>query len=268
LREVDLEYYLFDWDDNILFMPTLIHLEHNGAEVSISTGEYAAHRKNDALKPVGGDWGTTFRSFRDPPVGDGDFVGDTRTAIASRKRGPSYEAFKRAITRGRLFAIVTARGHSAETIREGVEVFIEEAMSDAERQTMVANIQEFNRLAEFDIADDQCVARYLDLNSYVGVSSPNFLRSLEMDAPDTESVTLEDAKTYAVEKFVETTVRLRKNLKNTKVGSMSFGFSDDDKGNYAKMREFIKEDLAKRFLDADFFIYDTSGNRVRGERIR
>ena len=97
---------------------------------------------------------------------------------------PSFRAFKTALTEARLFCIVTARGHSAETIRKGVEVFISEALSDDERAEMLLNIQRFHQLARLKVPDDRCLSSYLQHNGYVGVSSPGFLKIFESESPD------------------------------------------------------------------------------------
>ena len=41
----DLKYYAFDWDDNLMYMPTKIILkDDNGNEVPMSTEDFAEHR--------------------------------------------------------------------------------------------------------------------------------------------------------------------------------------------------------------------------------
>ena len=41
----DIEYYAFDWDDNIMIMPTqIILIDKNGEEVGMSTEDFAEHR--------------------------------------------------------------------------------------------------------------------------------------------------------------------------------------------------------------------------------
>jgi len=265
MQNIDLEYYMFDWDDNIMFMPTLIYLQREGDPVNVTTAEFACVRKDKSYGPIDDDWDKAFTKFRDPPQGSGDFVGDSKAAIENRKFAPSYPAFKKALRDAALFAIITARGHSAATIRKGVEVFIENALTESERKEMLENIQAFNRLAGLDISDVSALARYLDLNSYVGVSSPGFLRMFRSDAPPDVGASPEEAKTYAVRQFVENTLKLKNNLKEAVISSTSFGFSDDDTGNYAAMREFMKRDLVNEFENVSFFVYDTSGGKIHVE---
>ncbi|MFT5193891.1 MAG: hypothetical protein ACI9EW_000534 [Cellvibrionaceae bacterium] len=266
---LDLKYYVLDWDDNILFMPTLIHLQKDGKPVDVATKDYAEIRHDKSYQLLDDDPDKAFAGFRD---GTGDFVADIRKALATKEFAPSFLAFKRALRKARLFCIVTARGHSSETIRRGVELFIEEVFSDEEREEMLENIQTFNRLAELDIPKEACLSRYLDLNGYVGVSSPSFLKvledhsALEIDAADAQAHNPENAKTFAVRRFVQQTLKLSENLP-AETKNIAFGFSDDDLRNLATMREFLKKGLAKEFPHVDFFVYDTSGENAEVEQL-
>ena len=67
----DLKYYIFDWDDNILHMPTRIHLERK-----TESGEWIPHAVSTAVfsvirddrknyRPPDGDWEKAFVEFRD-----------------------------------------------------------------------------------------------------------------------------------------------------------------------------------------------------------
>ena len=266
MPDLDLKYYMLDWDDNILFMPTRIYLQRDGKPVDVTTKDFAEIRTDPSYEPLNGDWDQAFKGFRD---GTGDFVGDTREAIASESFAPSFRAFKRALREARLFCIVTARGHAAQTIREGVEVFIAEAFTDDERAEMIQNIQGFNGLAGLDIPDDECLGKYLDLNGYVGVSSPGFLKIFEDHAPDgiDTGASPEDAKTFAVRKFVKRAVGLADNLP-AETRRIAFGFSDDDKRNLATMRKFLDEELVEEFPNVEFFVYNTSsGDKAEVERL-
>ena len=135
---------MFDWDDNILHMPTRIHLEHrtdDGWErISVSTDEFARIRGDtENYRPVEGDWDRSFEDFYDiGSRGDRAFVEDTVAALepviqGREKGGPSFRRFRKALTEGRLFAIITARAHAPKSIREGVEYFIEKILTPEEK---------------------------------------------------------------------------------------------------------------------------------------
>ena len=73
----DFKFYIFDWDDNILHMPTRIHLERRTREgawepVSVSTASFALVRKDSAnwRLPRDGGYAAAFRDFQDTSVGD------------------------------------------------------------------------------------------------------------------------------------------------------------------------------------------------------
>lgn len=266
MAHLDLTYYMLDWDDNILFMPTKIYLQRNGEPATVTTKEFATVRTDPSYEPLDGDWDQAFKGFRD---GTGDFVGDTRAAIRAESFAPSYAAFKRALREARLFCIVTARGHSADTMRRGIEAFIEEALTDDERTQMLENIQHFNRLAGLDVAAGDCLTGYLDLNGYVGVSSPGFLKIFEEHAPAgvETGAAPEEAKTFAVRQFVASTVALADALP-ADTRRIAFGFSDDDLGNLKTMRAFLSEDLVAEYPAIEFFVYDTSGTEEVVEAVR
>lgn len=96
----DFKYYIFDWDDNILHMPTRIYLEHRADDedawrpVSVSTGTFALVRTDAAHYRMPRDGGreAAFRDFQDAPdaaVADLAFIRDTRAALARIQAGAS-----------------------------------------------------------------------------------------------------------------------------------------------------------------------------------
>jgi hypothetical protein len=269
VAERDLKYYIFDWDDNILHMPTCIHLERrtpDGQWVphSVSTAVFSVIR-NDAAhyRAPEGSWEKAFREFRDIDVDDENiFLRDTRTAIdrivsGAEKAAPSFEKFRITLTEGRLFAIVTARGHSPVVIRQGVEYFIATVLSAAERRTMLANLRGY--IACFapqqPIGNDQEVLRYyLDHNKYHGVMSPDF--RARMGQPQVASPNTEAGKQFAIKDFVEHVIHIARERGLEK--PISVGFSDDDEGNVVAVESYIRTALAREFPNIKFVVYYTS----------
>ena len=113
----ELKYYIFDWDDNILHMPTRIHLERRLQDGSwvphlVSTSLFAVIR-NDTVnyRPPEGDWKKAFCEFRDFAEDDESmFLKDARAAIDHLLKGetappPSFNTFKKSLIEGRIFAI-------------------------------------------------------------------------------------------------------------------------------------------------------------------
>lgn len=263
-----LKYYMFDWDDNILHMPTMIHLERKTDEGwkphSVTTAEFARIRSDtDHYRPRNEDWDAAFIDFYDSGVrGDEAFLEDTKRALRpiiqkEADGGPSYLRFKKALLEGSLFAIITARAHSARSIRRGVEYFIESVLTGEERVHMVKNLRRFIKMFGEDgtlLTDDEVVSRYLDLNRYRGVSSPEFQELMGRSVKGAESP--ENAKQFAVRDFVTHVINIiRERGVET---SISMGFSDDDPQNVNAVMEYLNEELARQFPDIKFVIYDTS----------
>ena len=68
----DFKYYIFDWDDNILHMPTKIRMEHLGEDgkwvpVEMSTATFALARADveHYRPPSEGGWAAAFADFAD-----------------------------------------------------------------------------------------------------------------------------------------------------------------------------------------------------------
>lgn len=270
-RPLHLKYYMFDWDDNILHMPTRIHLERKSARgwvpYDVSTAQFARIRRTmKNCRPLGNDWDRAFSDFYDVGRrGIDAFLDDTRKAlrpiVQGRARGaPSFQKFRKALVEGRLFAIITARSHSAAAIRKGVEYFIRRVLTPQEKADMLANLRGY--IAYFDgdpthLSDRRVLKQYLDLCRYRGVTSPEFQQLMGRRLGGSESP--EEAKQFAIREFVHHAVGLVRDRK--KAARISIGFSDDDRKNVEAVETFIREELAREFPDIKFVVYDTSDPR-------
>jgi len=267
----DLKYYIFDWDDNILHMPTRIHLERklqDGTWVPhlVSTSLFAVIRNDNVnYRPPEGEWAKAFREFRDfGSTDESTFLTDARTAIDALLKGetappPSFNTFKNTLIDGRIFAIVTARGHRSETLRRGVELFIDRVLTPEERTTMISNLRGY--VISFDgapandaMTDGQIMDYYLSLNKYHAVTSPQFGLLVEGQIPDFNHS--EARKQFAIRDFLEHLFKIIERLGVHK--PISVGFSDDDPANVRAVEEYIRFELAKRFPSVRFVVYDTS----------
>ncbi|MBR0057068.1 MAG: hypothetical protein IJP66_07040 [Kiritimatiellae bacterium] len=286
-REVatrDFKFYIFDWDDNILKMPTSIYLEKlrpdgTWAPHKVSTSTYSVVRRDTAhYRLANNSRDEAFREFQDSrPPDVNTFLRDTREAIRKVASGeeapcPSYSTFRRTLIEGRLFAIVTARGHSAETLRHGVETFIAEALTDEDREEMMANLRGYrccyDGIEDFG-TDAEELDYYLSLNRYHAVTSPDFAAWLERKCG--RKIHPEERKQFAIGDFVEHVIRIVGHSIETGGGGwkpISVGFSDDDPGNIALVQQYISEALARRFPDVTFCVYDTSDSSLeRGRKV-
>ncbi len=275
-RPLHLKYYMFDWDDNILHMPTRIHLEKKTARgwspYDVSTAQFARIRRTmKGCRPLGNDWDRAFSDFYDVGRrGVNAFLDDTRKAlrpiVEGRARGaPSFQKFRMALVEGRLFAIITARSHSAAAIRKGVEYFIRHVLSPAEMKTMLANLRGY--IAYFDgdpeaLSDRAVMKQYLDLCRYRGVTSPEFQQLMGRKLGGSESP--EEAKQFAIREFVQHAMGLVRDRR--KAARISIGFSDDDRKNVEAVEEFIRHELGREYPGVRFVVYDTSDPRRRAGR--
>lgn len=137
-------FYFFDFDDNIAFLTTPLILFHKktGEELLLSSGEWALHHasvgKNGPYEEYEiryDDETGSFRSFRDIEISEIEklagkkqlFIQDVLTALRLpdlQWKGPSWDCFYHATFNQRPISIITARGHNAGTIQEGVREFI------------------------------------------------------------------------------------------------------------------------------------------------
>jgi hypothetical protein len=272
VAERDFKYYIFDWDDNILHMPTRIHLEKRMADGtwrphSVATAVFAVVRNDpENYRPPGGVWDRAFVEFQDA-AGEREsrFLRDTRVSLekvmeGEQPPGPSFETLRETLREGRLFAIVTARGHASESLKKAVRLFIDVVLMPDERAAMMANLRGyracFDGLTAFG-TDEEELAYYLSLNRYHAVTHPAFKRRMAQEAGT--AATAENAKQFAIRDFVEHVIRI---LARTGAGAprrpISVGFSDDDLGNVKAVERFIQEELARRFPGIKFCVYDTS----------
>ena len=266
----DFKYYIFDWDNNILHMPTRIHLQRRRTDgdwedCSVSTSLYAVVRHDSAnYRPPDGDWEKAFRDFRDfAHRPESAFLVDTREALApviagEREPAPSFQRFRQALVEGRLIAIVTARGHRAQTIRLGVEYFIDQVLDASEKAMMILNLRAYKEAfgePHEQAADAEILNAYLSLNQYHAVTSPEFKQRMSRDFPGAQSP--EEAKQFAIRDFVEHVVRILKE-KGGFDRPISVGFSDDDPLNVRAVERFISGELGRAFPGVKFVVYDTS----------
>lgn len=293
----DFKYYIFDWDDNILHMPTKIRLEHLNEKtgqwepVEVSTSTFALVRSDTEhyRPPSEGGWAAAFVNFEDPKdqmdVDDRNncFILDTLDALErverGEKPGPSYNALKKTLREGRLFAIVTARGHSSRTIERAVRLFIKYALTDEEREEMMSNLRGYRQWidgvgdGEFG-TDAEELDYYLSMCRYSAVTHSAFRERMANDpiyreklATATTAARPELAKEFAIRDFVEHVFHmLRRSGRLNR--SVSIGFSDDDVGNVKTVSSYIREELSKRFEHIKFVVYDTSDRTLsKGRKV-
>lgn len=280
----DFKYYIFDWDDNILHMPTRIHLEKRQPDgswkhKSVSTSVFSIVRQDtENYRPLHDDREAAFIEFQDDAPGDDPenrFVRDTEKAIArvmsgKEPPGPSFTTFRRTLVEGRIFAIVTARGHSSTALRKGVETFIKMVLSPEERKEMLANLRGyrycFDGIRDFGSDQDEIDYYLVHLNRYHAVTNPDF--KAWMDQYMNHKPTSEERKQFAIKDFVEHLFHVLERMNADHYGwrPISIGFSDDDPANVAAVQRYITEALGSRFPSVRFCVYDTSDPSIENGR--
>ena len=262
-----LHFSIFDWDDNILFMPTKIHLEHleNGEWVKkdVSTEQFAQVRNLSNWRPliVDGDY-KAYDEFRDNgPRGEMAFMEDMLDALDNKKFGPSWKKFIYTLIRGSIFAIITARGHESKTIKNAVRYIINNVLTNEERIEMGANLSAYIDLFNNDfnidkeLHFDQLVEDYLNNCDFVGVSSPGFKKKYARFSPKNP----EEAKKIAISDFIKK-IHTYGNIID---GDVRVGFSDDDKRNVDTIEKYFNE-INSVYNNISFNIYDTSNPTIIG----
>jgi hypothetical protein len=256
--EMRLRTYIFDWDDNILYMPTTIKMDRKQGDqwvpVDVPTDEFAHVRTNPDYRLRNNDASEAFKDFRNTE----SFIKDATKAIHNEEFGPSFDKFKEALIHANGFAINTARGHKPEALKEGVKLFIKMVLSGEEQSRMVNAIRKVLPLAE-GLNDEQTIDLYLDeMGEYYPVSSKEFGERFGLDTSG-GAANPEHAKKVAIEHFVKKVINKVKTLVDSdQYTKMSVGFSDDDLKNVKAAEDFIDLELQRLFPELHFVVYDTS----------
>jgi hypothetical protein len=237
-------YYAFDWDDNILNMPTTIYMEKKDGDrwipVNISTAKFAIIRNDkENYRIFNNDPNIAFSEFTDyGPRGKDAFLMDVKSAISNKNFGPSWNDFIKCLTHGCLFSIITARGHESESIRKGIEWIIDNVLTKEQHYQMynyllkyahifrIGEEVNYDRILKGIPSKNELVKIYLDNCDFVSVSSPS--RGGSAEDP-------EKAKEDALIQF---------NIKINKFASSvglkaKIGFSDDDLKNVKQIENLI-----------------------------
>lgn len=243
-------YYGFDWDDNILRMPTKILISkrdgNDWIETQVSTAQFAEVRSDVENWKI--DFSKAFDEFRDNgPRGDRAFIEDVKSAISQRRFAPAWNDFIECLTSGSLFAIITARGHESETMRKGVEWIIDNILSENQLYAMYNNLLKFNYLfkevnneVDYFIKGVPCqnglIKKYLDHCDFVGVSALSRGGSPANPEKAKEDVFLE---------FVR-----KVNMFASRIGwKAKVGFSDDDSKNVKHIEDVIDDLHHEKFSE-------------------
>lgn len=267
-----LRYYCLDWDDNILHMPTIIHMdklnENMWQPIDVSPSEFAIIRNNSSYRVRENNPSKAYEEFRDyGPRGFNAFLEDVKHAIQNNKFGPSWGKFIKCLKEGSLFAIITARGHEYETIKEGVKYIIDNCLSIEEQDYMHNKCLNFSKLFNDDIkyvknsdrfSNSLLIKKYLDSCRFYGVGNPYSI-SFKKEFGDIK-LDIEEAKKMVLDNFIKICDDYGKKANL----NVSLGFSDDDKKNVEHVKKFF-EFKSTIIEHMKLNVFDTSN---KGESIR
>ena len=240
----DMKYYAFDWDDNIVHMPTKIVLKtEEGDEVGMSTDDFAEHRHHIGKEPfqykgetIVGYADEPFRNFR--TKGDKDFLIDAMSA----KEGPAFADFREAINNGSIFSIITARGHNPETLKQAVYNYIISGYNGIDKDKLIKNLKKYRTFVdEDDMSDDELIKYYLELNKYHPVS---FGEGSAANPEELKVKALEEFVSYvkSMAKILNKRAFIKNEVSNNFIPRVpSIGFSDDDIRNVEVVSKHFKD---------------------------
>jgi hypothetical protein len=127
-------FYFFDIDENILHLPTRVHLLNTmtGEERAMRQHEYEEIKAYLGVPGLWEDWADpparAYREFSDGKDRNGEeyLLRDVRRALETANwKGPSWNIFKYAVLKRRPLAVITARQHSKETIKKALKLLVD-----------------------------------------------------------------------------------------------------------------------------------------------
>jgi hypothetical protein len=249
-----MKYYAFDWDDNLMYMPTKIYLKDDkGNSLGMSTEDFAEYRTEIGKEPFEYE-GHTVVGFDDDAFRDFRVTGDKKFLTDSMKApiGPAWDDFVEAVNNGSIFAIVTARGHTPSVLKQAVYNLIQNNKYGLSKSEIVKNLKKYRDLADEDeLSDDELIKVYLDMCRFHPVSFG-----------EGSAANPEELKVTAMREFVNYVQDLSRRLQEkafmkNKISNYFIpyiGFSDDDLKNVQTMKKHFDD---KSGLD----IYYTGGGK-------
>lgn len=249
-----MKYYAFDWDDNLMYMPTKIYLkDEDGESVGMSTEDFAEYRSEVGKEPFEYE-GHTIVGYDDEAFRDFKVTGDKKFLVDSMRApiGPAWDDFVEAVNNGSIFAIVTARGHTPSVLKNAVYNLIMKNKHGLNKNELVKNLRKYRDIAdEEDMSDEELIKTYLEMCKYHPVSFG-----------EGSAANPEELKVSAMKQFMEYVRNLSQRLQEkaymkNKIGNYFtpyIGFSDDDLKNVQTMKKHFDDESG---LD----IYHTGGGK-------
>ena len=271
INVTEMKYYMFDWDDNILFMPTVIHTEklvnNKWIKHDVSTGDFREIRRKivsyyetgqGEYRYPDNDPDKAYLEFRDHGErGDNAFYLDSMKSLSDEKYGEAWNDLIECLVGGHLFMIITARGHEPKSIRIVIEHIINNILTEEQFNNMINSLKLFNKVfnSKSNIDNSKTlINNYLNLCEFIGINSDYFMDKFDMRG---QSINPEKFKSVAIEYFVSEMFKYKR-----KNNTISVGFSDDDTGTVQYVNKFIKNELSLKY-PMEYFTYDTKDGKIK-----
>lgn len=256
----DMKYYAFDWDDNLMYMPTkIIVKDNNGNEIGMGTEDFAEHRVDIGKTPFEYK-GKTIVGFAENPFRNFRVEGDKNFLLSAMiaKTGPAWDDFVECINGGSVFAIITARGHNPKTIALSVKKLIEGNMHGISKKELVWNLRKYNKIVKENpnVTDDKLIDFYVfKLNKYYPVT---FGEGSAQNPEEGKVKAMREFQQYVkkISSQLNTEPYLKNDVSNNFIPTI--GFSDDDLRNLEKM----KQELGDK-PDNNIQMYSTYGGEKK-----
>ena len=254
-------FYFFDFDDNIMFLSTPIFIMNKKTmkPKRLTTGEFAIIQPqlgrsgqyrdyaifDETLDSVRyGRLHGSFNNFCDIPQNElkpgqkQHFVADVEEAIKSDDpkcwQAPSWDLFVHSCQKQRPISIITARGHSPETLKAGVRVLVDKCLIP----------QEPNYLTIFPVTND-------DVCRELCCEQPD-VPNLKNNTPALKRIAIRKSVDKAIDEYGYEPEH-------------HFGMSDDDPQNVDLIIKAMC-DCKQKYPDKRFFVIDThAGEMVKLE---
>jgi hypothetical protein len=150
---------------------------------------------------------------------------------------------------GKLFSIVTSRGHEPSTLKSGVRWIIDNVLSNEDINEMKNNLRHFNNEFSEVVSDDKLVEYYLEKCYFIGLFSEEFKTQFGFDPRGNLA---NKGKQVAIKYFTNYIRNYAKKLNLP----MKVGFSDDDIGFSTAAKKLFMS--MNRATTEDFYVFNTS----------
>jgi hypothetical protein len=244
-REIPMKYYAFDWDDNLMYMPTQIYLlDDDGEEVGMGTEDFAEHRVDIGKKPFKYN-GFTIVNFSNEPFRDFKTTGDKKflqdVMSAKLALDAAWPDFVEAINNGSLFSIITARGHNPVTLMKGVKKLIDSNRGGIDSDKLYNSLVKMRKNAGETPEDKETeIKKYLMMCRFYPVT---YGEGSATNPEEAKITAMNKFKSYVQSQAEKLNIRLSKKIEN-EIGNRfvpMIGFSDDDPRNFKAMSKGVKD---------------------------